>query len=154
MELFVAVRTTAGTFSAPTSSTTRRAASTEKSPLNGSSLSGSRAPSTGQSTGSAPFAATWARVVSKWALFRTVSPSSTSAPYRTFSAPRPWWAGTMCSKPMTSSTAASRSAKLELPAYASSPRSMAAHWSLLIVPVPESVRRSTATSSLASSKTL
>jgi hypothetical protein len=78
--LFVMVRMTAGTFAAPTSSTTARAASTSRSPLNGSSASGSSALSTGQSTGSAPWLATCARVVSKCALLTTVSPSSTRQP--------------------------------------------------------------------------
>ena len=66
---------------------------------------------------------------------------------RIFSAARPWWVG-MTWQNGQSSVTASRNANHDgEPAYDSSPCWMAAHWSRLIAPVPESVSRSIRTSS-------
>ena len=66
---------------------------------------------------------------------------------RIFSAARPWWVG-MTWRNGHSSWTASRNANHDgEPAYDSSPCWIAAHWSRLIAPVPESVSRSMRTSS-------
>jgi hypothetical protein len=63
-----------------------------------------------------------------------------------FSAARPWWVGSTCSNGNSSRTASRKMKKEGDPAYDSSPCCIAAHWSRLIAPVPESVSRSISTS--------
>ena len=65
---------------------------------------------------------------------------------RIFSAALPWCVGITCAKGKSSWTAPRNSSQDGEPAYDSSPCWIAAHWSRLIAPVPESVSRSISTS--------
>ncbi len=116
-------------------------------PLNGWMVAGSRPTGMGRSTASAPVNSTLARVVSKWVLLGTTVPGPATTLNRIFSAARPWWVGITCLKAKSSWTASRNRNHEGLPAYDSSPRWMPAHCSALMAPVPESVRKSTSTSS-------
>ncbi len=100
-----------------------------------------------RSTAAAPVNSTFARVVSKWVLLGIVLPGPPITEKRIFSAARPWCVGMTWRKGKRCWTASRNVYHEGLPAYDSSPCWTAAHWSRLIAPVPESVRRSTSTSS-------
>ena len=145
-ELLVTVTNTTGT-SAPRAVSSASSASTSMLPLNGWSADGSRPSAMTRSTASAPVASTFARVVSKWVLFGMTLPGPPMTENRIFSAARPWWVGMTWRNGHSSWTAARNVNQDGEPAYDSSPCWMAAHWSRLIAPVPESVSRSMRTSS-------
>jgi hypothetical protein len=90
---------------------------------------------------------TFARVVSKWVLFGIALPGPPMAENNIFSAALPWWVGMTCLNGKSAWTDSRNAYHDGDPAYDSSPRWMPAHWSRDIAPVPESVRRSTMTSS-------
>ena len=122
--------------------------------MNGCRLRGSRPSAITRSTASAPVDSTLARVVSKWVLLGTTLPGPPSTLNRIFSAARPWWVGMTWRKGKSSVTASRNRNQDGDPAYDSSPCWMAAHWSRLIAPVPESVSRSMSTSSARRAKRL
>ena len=119
-------------------------------PLNGWYAEGSCPSAMTRSTASAPVNSMLARVVSKWVLLGTTLPLPPMAWNRMRSAARPWWVGMTCSNGNSSRTASRKMKNEGEPAYDSSPCWMAAHWSRLIAPVPESVSRSMSTSSACS----
>ena len=86
-----------------------------------------------------------ARVVSKWVLLGITFPGPPSRVNRIHSAARPWWVGMTWGKGNSSWTAVLKISYDGEPAYDSSPCWIAAHWSRLIAPVPESVSRSIST---------
>ena len=145
--LLVTVTNTAGTASAPRSVRNASSAATSMLPLNGWTADGTRPSAMTRSTASAPVDSTLARVVSKWVLFGIDLPGPPMAENRIFSAARPWWVGMTCLNGNSAWTDSRNANHDGEPAYDSSPRWMPAHWSRDIAPVPESVSRSTTTSS-------
>ena len=115
-ELLVTVNITIGMRSAPTSSIVALSASTSMFPLNGRITDGSRPSGMTMSRASAPWYSTLARVVSKWVLFGTTSPSLTATVNRIFSAALPWCVGMTWSNPVMLLTADSNRKKDLLPA--------------------------------------
>jgi hypothetical protein len=84
----------------------------------------------------------FARVVSKCVFDGTTWPGLHTTVNRMRSAALPWCAGMMWRKPVRSDTTRCKRKKLSLPAYDSSPRISAAHCSVDMALVPESVSRS------------
>jgi len=107
-ELLVTVITQSGILSAPFSFMKRAIASTSASPLNGATLSKSRAPLAGKSMACAPEYSTLARVVSKWELEIMYRPLPPMTEKRIFSAARPWCTGIISFRPVSSRTCASK----------------------------------------------
>ena len=98
-------------------------------PLNGCRAAGSRPPAITQIDGLGPGELdVGARGVEVGVVGNHV-PGLHSSANRIRSAARPWWVGMTCRKPKMSCTAASKRYEARLPAYDSSPRMMAAHWS-------------------------
>ena len=122
--------------------------------MNGCQARGSRAYAGIRSAAAAPVYSMLARVVSKWVLLGTTLPGPPSRVNRIRSAARPWWVGMTCGKGNSSCTDSLKIVYEGEPAYDSSPCWIAAHWSRLIAPVPESVSRSISTCSARSWKRL
>ena len=99
-ELFVTVTITIGIRSTPTSEMVLSRAAMSMFPLNGCSDPGSRPSAMTRSRASAPWYSTLARVVSKWVLLGTTSPSLTITEKRIRSAARPWWVGMISFNPV------------------------------------------------------
>ncbi len=123
-------------------------------PLKGCRWLGSFASGIGMSTAVAPTNSQLARVVSKCVLFGTMSPFLHITLNRMRSAARPWCVGITWRNPKMDCTDSRNLVKLGEPAYDSSPRIIAAHCSVDIADVPESVSRSIRIASEATRKRL
>ena len=131
----------------PRRSSSCSSAATSTLPLNGCIADGSRPSAMTRSTASAPVYSTLARVVSKWVLFGTTLPGPPMHREQDLlggaSLVR---RDDVLKRPQLLDRLEERDTRTGSRRNVSSPRWIAAHWSRLMAPVPESVSRSMSTS--------